>query len=100
MKVKTSALALELRTDLKNRPVVLLTKNTVGEVVDELITPKLNDSSQSIATVSENVVGAVNAISLMEDTVKDSNVHYCCYIDEWIRGRSEMGNRTHVSAFN
>ena len=74
-KIKMSALHPDLQEELKKRPVVHLNKKVFEEVVEETITPQLNELSKSVATVGENVIGTMEAISGLEDTVKGSEIH-------------------------
>ena len=74
-KIKMSALHPDLQEELKKRPVVHLNKKVFEEVVEETITPQLNELSKSVATVGENVIGTMEALSVMEDTVKGSEIH-------------------------
>ena len=52
-----------------------LNKKVFEEVVEERITPQLNELSKSVATGGENVIGTMEAIGVMEDTVKGSEIH-------------------------
>ena len=74
LKIKISALSLEFKTNLNHRPIVNIAKNAFVEVVKEEITPKLNELSQFISTVNENVVDSVRATGILEGIVTDGNV--------------------------
>ena len=71
VRIKLGALPLMLQTDLKKRPLVLISKTALSEVVQDQILLQFDHVNESLDMVNANVLDSAHAISLLADDVTD-----------------------------